>query len=86
MQQQWVPGTADQGTSCDSDGDGSSDGICVFTVDGNVDGIMDTASVCLPSCVTAQGGWDGGLCSTDGSECADVTGDGGPYVCRGSGN
>ena len=81
-----VPGTADQGTSCDSDGDGSSDGICVFTVDSNTDGMMDVASVCLPSYGTAQGGWDDAVCTTDGAECRDISGDGGAYVCTGSGD
>ena len=81
-----VPGTAAQGATCDSDGDGSTDGVCVFTVDSNVDGVPDSASVCLPSCGNAEGGWDDALCSTDGAECDDISGDGGPYVCRGSGN
>jgi hypothetical protein len=81
-----APGGASAGTSCDSDGDGSSDGLCVFTVDSSGNGTPDSASICLVSCTTAQGGGDSSYCTTDGASCSGVS-DGQAaafYVCSDS--
>ena len=68
-----VPGAAGQGTSCDSDGDGSTDGLCVFSADANGDGSLDSAAICLVSCTTANGGGDSSYCTTDGASCSGVS-------------
>ena len=68
-----VPGAASQGTACDSDGDGSNDGLCVFTADTTGDGNPDSASVCLVSCTTAVGGGDSSYCATEGATCSAIS-------------
>jgi hypothetical protein len=79
---QGVPGAATMGTVCNPGTANGVSGQCVYTVDGNTDGVADSVSVCLPSCTTPGGG-DGAMCLTTDASCVDVSGGSGVFVCVG---
>ena len=76
------PGSAAQGTQCGPTNENGALGYCAEMGEANGNG----GTICLPSCMNAQGEADGAICTTANSTCKGVSTDGGiVYVCDAQG-